>query len=224
MADYLGREGNRLLKIIEEPPEDTVLILVVDQMQNILPTIQSRCQLVNLQRPSAENIMEYLIDRYDVSEKKAESIAFMSFGNLNNALQLVDEGSTDVIQFWNEWMMTSGRNNNVARVNFASRLSELSKDEMITLLQYGSHFLEETLRGQILEGHRFRLLDSAAELARRMAGFLSLESIEKMNAEIISAIEHIKRNGNVRIIFLDVSIRIHHIFEWQKKHRQQKVG
>ena len=90
LPEFLGKEGNRLLKIIEEPPEKTVFILVAEDQEQILNTILSRCQLVRIHPLSDEEVIEGLLRHRDIPRERARSVAHLSNGNFNEALLFSD--------------------------------------------------------------------------------------------------------------------------------------
>ncbi|HFB99578.1 MAG TPA: hypothetical protein ENJ53_02125, partial [Phaeodactylibacter sp.] len=90
LPEYLRKEGNRLLKMIEEPPDNTLFILVAENQEMILNTILSRCQLVKVNQLSDEEVKEALIQRKNVSLEKAAATAHLAEGNYNEALNLLE--------------------------------------------------------------------------------------------------------------------------------------
>src|SRR4029078_962299 len=95
MPEYLGAEGNKLLKLIEEPPPNTLFILVAENETLILPTIVSRCQLIKIPALQLKEIENALIDRNNTSAQTARQIAGISDGNYREALQLVQHAEED---------------------------------------------------------------------------------------------------------------------------------
>ncbi|MFX5907244.1 hypothetical protein ABTE61_18760, partial [Acinetobacter baumannii] len=89
MPEYLGKEGNKLLKLIEEPPANTLFILVAENDEQILPTILSRCQLVKIPCPENYEIEEALMTRANTPGTTAKQIAAICEGNYREALQLL---------------------------------------------------------------------------------------------------------------------------------------
>ncbi|MFM8486435.1 MAG: hypothetical protein ACKOCH_08855, partial [Bacteroidota bacterium] len=81
LPEYLGKEGNRLLKLIEEPPDDTVFLLIAENAELILPTVLSRCQLVRLDPLSDEEVSAALTDRLKLDHGRAGEIAFLAGGD-----------------------------------------------------------------------------------------------------------------------------------------------
>lgn len=70
LPEFLGKEGNRLLKVIEEPPESTIFILVAEDQELILNTILSRCQIVNIKALSDEEVTEGLVQQQALAARK----------------------------------------------------------------------------------------------------------------------------------------------------------
>ena len=91
MAEFLGTEGNRLLKLIEEPPEDTQFILIAENTEKVLNTILSRCQLIKFNKISDIALSKYLASRYGMSEERAKEVAFFSNGNMLDAISSIEQ-------------------------------------------------------------------------------------------------------------------------------------
>jgi DNA polymerase-3 subunit delta' len=89
MAEALSKEGNILLKLLEEPPENTVLILIAENQEEILPTILSRCQLVKINKIDDAAVAQALL-RKGVPQANTQHIAYLADGNFNDAMQLID--------------------------------------------------------------------------------------------------------------------------------------
>src|SRR5690606_23459424 len=94
--EYLGKEGNILLKLIEEPPADTYLILVAENTEDILPTILSRTQIIRLAPIPAEDIAAMLQRRNLADERKALQIGHMANGSYAEALRLLQHAENDL--------------------------------------------------------------------------------------------------------------------------------
>ncbi|MFQ6008430.1 MAG: ATP-binding protein, partial [Candidatus Zixiibacteriota bacterium] len=89
MERMLAASADALLKLIEEPPPDTVIILTAERPQSLLPTIQSRAQKVWLPRIPEEAIVFYLIEKYHLPEAKAKLLARISQGSLGRAIEMI---------------------------------------------------------------------------------------------------------------------------------------
>src|SRR6185295_10637625 len=104
MPEFLGKEGNKLLKLIEEPPPDTLFIFVAEDEDAILPTILSRTQLVKIPFLSNHEVEDALMTNENVNETKAKQIAGICEGNYREALQMLQHGEEDWQGKVREWL------------------------------------------------------------------------------------------------------------------------
>ena len=114
LPEYLGNEGNRLLKLIEEPPDDTLFVLVAENQERILNTILSRCQLIQINGLTDEEISSGLLDR-GVPKEDAMAVAHLADGDLNEALRLASNEENDNAGLFLNWMRSCGRIRNSNR-------------------------------------------------------------------------------------------------------------
>lgn len=104
MPEYLGKEGNKLLKLIEEPPPNTIFLLVANSEEQILPTILSRCQYIKVPRLSTQEIETALVQKGHIEPEKAAQIAAISDGNYREALHLLQHSDADFLTQIREWL------------------------------------------------------------------------------------------------------------------------
>src|SRR5690606_25124647 len=104
LPEYLDAQGNALLKLIEEPPENTLFVLVAENADKILNTILSRTQLVKINRLDSASVSRYLVDVHGVSEYRANEIAFISDGNLHQAIHLLGEDNNGYFDLMVRWL------------------------------------------------------------------------------------------------------------------------
>ena len=104
MPEYLGKEGNKLLKLIEEPPDNTIFLLVANNEEQILPTILSRCQYIKVPRLTTKDIEQALTHKGHLEPAKAAQIAAISDGNYREALHLVQHSDSDFLAQIREWL------------------------------------------------------------------------------------------------------------------------
>lgn len=104
LPEYLEKEGNALLKIIEEPPANTLFILVANNQEQILSTLLSRTQIVKIPKLPFEVVESYLINKHSLSENQATEYAFLADGNLIEAKQLVANTHNENSEKFAEWL------------------------------------------------------------------------------------------------------------------------
>jgi DNA polymerase-3 subunit delta' len=216
MPEYLGKEGNKLLKLIEEPPPDTLFILVAESESAILSTILSRCQLVKVPALATADIEAALISRANVAGDKAKSLANTADGNYREAMHLLQHADEDFGALLKDWMNATIKYQPIAQVKLIEEMARLGREKQKQFLRYFTHLLEAAVRLEVMGAEqRSMLLNtmSAAdgEFAQRLNKVMSLEQKEAVAAELDDAAYHIERNANAKILFHALTIRLHHI-------------
>jgi DNA polymerase III subunit delta' len=211
LPEYLGKEGNRLLKLIEEPPEQTQFILVAEQAEAILPTVLSRCQLVKIPQLSDEEVASGLQEMRQLPADRATQIAFLADGDLNIALELTDNAVSDDSALLLEWLRLCWRGNGPELVTWTDKFAKLGRENQKQFLQYGLHFLRE-MNILIATGQtQLRLRPDELSTALNMAKVLNVGKIAQIAAIFNDNTMYIERNANPKILFLDTSIRLHQL-------------
>lgn len=206
--------ANKLLKIIEEPPQKTLFLLVAESTENMLSTVLSRTQLIKVPRHSDEDLENYLTNR-GVEQSKVKMISALVEGNINEALQLADyvedaeQNSLSFVKWmrlcfsalqvkdidklvqWSEKMAKAGRENQKSFLLYASNVM---RDAL--LKNYGV----ETMMKMNLGGQDFTM--------EKFAPFIHAGNCMEIISELNMAQLHIERNANPKILFLDTSFKI----------------
>lgn len=207
LPEYLDKEGNTLLKIIEEPPHKTLFLLVAQNQEQILSTILSRTQLVIVPALPDQVVATHLLEQ-GVSPEKAKQIAFLSDGNLQTAQNLLKDLENDNFQLFTDWMRICFGDKGNAMIDFVETIAKSGRENQKAFLRYGIHFLRECLL--ILSGASdlVRLPEAEQVVAINFAQkVLSLAKAEAIVGELEKAHYHIERNANPKILFLDVSLQ-----------------
>src|SRR5690606_14014043 len=126
--------ANKLLKIIEEPPQKTVFLLVSEREDLLLPTISSRCQLVKINRLKDSEIADYLVQNKSLGEMEARRVALSANGNLREALSNLESGNSEFEAYFVQWVRNAfmaAKNPNVLKnlVEWANELSGWSREQ-----------------------------------------------------------------------------------------------
>lgn len=224
LPEYLGKEGNRLLKLIEEPPENTVFLLVADQQELILNTILSRCQLVQIPPMDDASVVAGLVARTATSEANAQAISQLVDGNFNEALALAREEESDHAGLLLDWLRKCYRGQGVDIVAWVENFAGLGRENQKHFLRYALHFLRELTLMKVMSDQpafqgKFRLPAKELETAQRLVGVVELDQLELLSQLLTDASYYVERNANPKILFLDVSIQMNQIF----KRRQPKL-
>ncbi|MFV0539641.1 MAG: DNA polymerase III subunit delta' [Aestuariibaculum sp.] len=217
MAEKMNTSAaNKLLKLIEEPPNKTLFILIAEDEEQIINTIRSRCQTLHFP-PLAENdIKQGLINQFNIAETDAVKIAHQSNGNYNKACDLVYHDSED-LQFekWFVFWVRSAfkaRGNKAAIHDLISWSEEIAKTGRETQKQF-LHFCLDLFRQALLLNYSSSNLVYFEPKAdnfklENFAPFIHGNNISDIDNELQDAIYHIERNGNSKIILTDLSIKL----------------
>lgn len=228
LPEYLGKEGNRLLKLIEEPRPNTVFLLISEQPNKILNTILSRCQLVNIPRLEDEQIADQLTQHWHLDTEKAQTIAYLVEGNYNKALSLIHEIEENNAHLFVDWLRTCYQGKPKEMVQWVegivsgkhpekSFFVKMGRKDQVVFLDYAQYFLSEFSHLQFGKGRlKIRLQQAELTTAQNMLKIIGSHQIDQLKNLFDKTAFHVERNGNPRILFLDASIQMHHILRQPK--------
>jgi DNA polymerase-3 subunit delta' len=228
MPEFLGKEGNKLLKLIEEPPPNTLFIFVAEDESAILPTILSRTQLVKIPALTDEEIEEALITRGNVENNKARQIAGVCAGNYRESLQMLQHAEEDWQSMLREWLNAIAKNNTIAQIKWIDEISKLGREKQKQFLRYFIHLLEQAVRVRLIEEstslsiplsnmpEKARPADRVGrekDFALRLNKLCSLSAQQAIITELDKATYYIERNAHAKMLFHALCIRLYHIIK-----------
>ena len=211
MPEYLGKEGNKLLKLIEEPPANTLFILVAENEEKILPTILSRCQLVKIPALQTSEIEKALIERANCTEETARQVASICEGNYREALQLLQHSEEDWQSLAKDWLKFIIRRMLPEQIKWVDEMNKLGREKQKQFLRYFNHLLEQSIRIKVLGIDQIHLPENEKDFAVRVNKIASVSQQEAIVEELDKASYYIERNANGKILFQALSIKLHHI-------------
>jgi DNA polymerase-3 subunit delta' len=212
LPEYLGKEGNRLLKLIEEPPENTVFILVTENIDRILNTILSRCQLVKVISPSDEEVARRLVEENGLTEAAAKKISFLAEGNYRLARNMSDDNIIDYSEKLFEWLRTCYKLKPEEIVNWCDGFGKLKKEQQKYFVTYALQFFRSFLMLDVLDKDHLRFLEKEITVAQNLKKFIDLDALENIEELLNDSFMMIERNASVKMLFMKNSIRIHEMF------------
>lgn len=216
LPEFLDREGNALLKIIEEPPANTLFILVAQNQEQILSTILSRTQIVKIPKLDDGTVKQYLMDKANLSENQAEEYSFLADGNLIEANALLNDEANNNAGYFSEWLRMGYGNRVPDMMAFTETAASWGRENQKNFLKYGINFLREC--GLLLSGADalVKLPPQHFEVAKKLSTHvLNMAMIEALINEFEKAHYHIERNANPKILFLDVSLQLVKIIKFK---------
>jgi DNA polymerase-3 subunit delta' len=211
MPEYLGNEGNKLLKLIEEPPPNTLFLLVAENESLILPTILSRTQLVKIPLPGTADIQQALIERARIGEEQARQIAVLCEGNYHEALQLIRHAEDDWQGVLREWLNAILKTGPVAQVKWIEDISKSGRERQKQFLRYFNHLLEQAIRLRFMDAADLRIPDKEKEFALRLNKIADIAQQRAIIEELDRAAYYIERNANAKMLFHALTIKLYHI-------------
>ena len=207
--------ANKLLKLIEEPPNKTVFLLITENEEQIINTIRSRCQALHFPALSEQDIANSLIVNNQVADNEAAKIAHQAEGNYNKALHLLQNDSSDLIfeEWFIAWIRTAFRAKGDASVvqqliSWSDTISKTGRETQKRFLDYCLQFFRQALLMNYKSDHLvFMETESGFDLSK-FAPFVHSGNILEIEKELNDAMYHIERNGNAKIILLDLSMKL----------------
>lgn len=220
MPEYLEKEGNKLLKLIEEPPADTVFILVAENESQILPTILSRCQLIKVPALKTTEMINALVDRAKISAEQARQVASVSEGNYREALQVIQHADDDWQALLRDWLNAILKSGPIAQVKWVEEISKMGREKQKQFLRYFNHLLEIAIRLRLVGvtviddlGHEAEGSQQGSEydFAVRLNKIAGIEQQQAIVEELDKAAYYIERNANSKMLFQALTIKLYHI-------------
>ncbi len=217
MAERLNTEAsNRLLKLVEEPPEKTLFILVSENQEELLMTIRSRTVLMKIPKLTYNDVSEALVKKFNCNAENAHNAAVLSNGNWILATNYVDNQDEEKIYFtfFQKWMRYCFKFNAPELIDFiANDIKSLGREKQKEFLAYGLNLFHNALfinNGLI---NNVLLPEDEKAFLKNFAPFISNNNIDLITELFEESIRQIERNGNAQLIFLDDSFKIFNYFK-----------
>jgi len=204
--------ANKLLKMIEEPPEKTLFLLVSEEPDKIIPTILSRCQLVKIPSFSNKEIENYLRQRFNLEGDKATDIARVANGNIIRAIELCDDEESSLLNLsrFKSLMRFAWKRDIISIISWSEEVAATGREAQKNFILYSLRLLRENLMLS-LDQHKNNLVflsGEEAEFSGNFHPFINQNNIYSLTEELNLVHSHIEANGNAKIIFLDLALKV----------------
>jgi DNA polymerase-3 subunit delta' len=204
--------ANKLLKLIEEPPEKTLFLLVSDEPDKVIQTILSRCQLIRIPAFRTEEISSYIIERFRIHKAKADDIARVANGNLIRAIELCENEDSTLLNLerFKNLMRFAWKRDIISIISWAEEVAAIGREPQKSFLLFSLHLIRENLM-LTLDQMKNRLVfmtGEEAEFSLKFHPFINQENIYAFADELNLAHAHIESNGNAKIVFLDLALKL----------------
>ena len=199
--------ANGLLKVLEEPSDRTVFLLVAQDEERLLGTILSRTQKVIIRRFDQQEIQQQLITS-GVPEDRAGHIARLAGGNMKLAMRLANDSDEDHGTSFKEWMRLCYGGDYKQLVRWSDDFHKMNKISQRGFFRFGLSLLRETLLAHYGDPQLLKVTDSEREFVKKFSKVVTPEVIDPLNHLFTEALFHLERNGSAKMIFLDLSLKV----------------
>ena len=202
--------ANKLLKIIEEPPAETLFLLVAENTEPILPTILSRTQRIEIPRIADEAISEALQQRYTLDGQTARAIAAQSGGDWEKAegMLMVNSAKTQYLELFMTLMRMAYRRDIKAMKQWSEQVAALGRERQKSLLEYCQRMIRENFIMNFKRSEMLYLSREEHDFSVKFSPFVNENNIFGIMEELSEAQKHIEQNVNAKMIFFDMALRM----------------
>ncbi|MDP4281146.1 MAG: DNA polymerase III subunit delta [Bacteroidota bacterium] len=205
----------KLLKILEEPPEKTLFLLITEDPDQLISTIRSRSLPVKIPKLTETDIREYLVSAYNTGEKEAGILARQSKGNLKqalNRLQKTEEKQFNFLTF-RDWMRICFVRDVPKAIAVVAELAKIGRENQKSLLQYGLSVFEACAQIHFKQGDNLPYEGEEFKFIHDFSPFINPDNIAEFTKLFETAIQHIERNAYAQALFMDLSLHLMNLFQ-----------
>ncbi|MDR1810592.1 MAG: DNA polymerase III subunit delta' [Prevotella sp.] len=217
MPEKMNREcANKLLKIIEEPTPDTVFLLVSDNPDNIIGTIQSRSQRVNIRGVADEDIIAALEQKYSITPQDAALVAHIARGSYLKAMELVslDKENKAFFNLFSRLMRAAiAPKGAKVKKAISDEIAQIGRESQKAFLGYAQRLVREYFVSNLNRPDMVYLNNEEAQFGVRFAPYVNERNITGFMDEFALAERHIEQNVNPKMVFLDLCLKVTMLFK-----------
>lgn len=209
--------ANKLLKIIEEPPDKTLFLLVANNHEELLPTIISRLQLIKISRFQDEDIIETLQNQYDLNQERAKRVTFLSDGSMLAAIEMAkmegEDAENEYLDYFIEWISMSWNVSKKIEVmkdicKWAENVGSMGREQQKSFIKYCLYLIRESMMMQSGANSLVKLTGKEMDFIQKFALQINIHNSLLLNEAFNGAYSAIERNANGKILFLDLSFKV----------------
>ncbi len=206
LPEYLGKEGNVLLKLIEEPPKNTIMIFVAEQQDHLLMTIQSRLQLFVL-KPFTKNEIQQALEKLNIDAQQQLLISRIAEGNWRKAIQFLSNSDNNELVLFKNLLNALFTQNGILLGKWLKEMNDVNKENIKQFLLYFQQLIEFALRRMNNFSLEDNLLnDEIAIVEKLISKNLNAKKVELINEKINETLYAIERNANMKILLHSFSL------------------
>ncbi len=210
LPEYLGKEGNSLLKMLEEPPDRTVFLFVAESSDLVLPTILSRMQITKIPHIEYGLLATVLQEKFELQENEAFRLATLANGNFIEASRQAQHTLGNLTELFVQWLglcFPSQQTRSLEIYTWIEKFATIGRENQKSFLKYALHFLREALFIQATEKKSQVLTESENELALRLIRMADYNTLDKLYRQINDAHFHAERNAHPKMLLMSLTLR-----------------
>ena len=211
MPEKMNMEcSNKLLKLLEEPPAQTLFLLVSEEPDALLTTIQSRTQRIQLHGIREEAIATQLVQRYGVQQEDAVHIAHLSAGNFLKALETIhlNEDSKQFFELFVNLMRLAYQRKIREMKQWSETLAAMGREKQKNFLNYSQQMLRENFIYNFRDSSLVYMNAEERNFSSRFAPFVNEKNVIGIMNELSEAQRHIEQNVNAKMVFFDFALKM----------------
>ncbi len=201
----------KLLKIVEEPPDNTLFLMISENKDRIINTILSRTQILKVPLPDEQLVKQALIEKHGLDEGRAAHIAFLTGGLYTGALKLLNKGDENMADFdsFRQWMRFCYANDTAKIIKWVEKTAQSGREKQKSFFQYGLKVFRLCLLHNYNAGDLIRLENEEKQFLLKFSPFINHNNAINIIELFNTAILHLERNANPRILLADLSFQLH---------------
>ncbi len=200
--------ANGILKALEEPPTQTIYILMSHSYESLLPTIKSRVQLFNIPPHSEEEIQQYLVKNMEADAAKARQVSRMVGGSLGKAMTELEAIGEVAYQSFQSWMRLCLSRDYTALITLSEDFAKSSKPDQRNTLEFGLTLVREAILSQSGDESLISREGAEKEFIVKFGNAIPLEGLEGVYIKLNEALGYLARNASPKITFMSLSLQI----------------
>lgn len=208
LPEYLGKEGNVLLKLIEEPPAATLILFVCENKELILPTILSRCQSLSIPAFAEEDIRSMLLKSGLKDESTLSTIILSAGGNMMEALKMSEDQTLPHVENMIKWLRLCYRGQGEELISWVDQFAGQGREYHRQFLKFGLKFIESVLGYKIRETIDEGYKPDEWKAIKGLANQLAVEEMQTISNLFDDHIYFVERNANPKILFASLSLNV----------------
>lgn len=210
--------ANKLLKILEEPPDKTLFLLICENEEQLLRTIVSRTQLIKINKLKDEELAHALVANNGLSPAEAEKIAHLTDGNYAEALSLIgeNENASQNLASFQKLMRASLKFDPKAVMLWIDEIAAAGRERQKFFLNYALHIMRESLVLNYADASLLKLSAEEQDFVKKFSPFIHATNVERFIEELNLAHYHMERNANAKILFMDLAFKFNELLNLPK--------